>query len=319
VRERRARLARWIGQVVASVVASLVATACVPMLGKRPASLAAAQPGGTTYHALRVGKAERTYLLHLPPVSTDSVRPLLLVFHGNHANASTVRKEANLEHATDPAGVVVAYLNGSGRFKSFNLTWNDGACCGWARSHDVDDGAFARALADTLANVAHVDRRRVYLAGLSAGGTVVLRIVCDGDTTFAGVVSVAGTMPQRACRPARRLPVMLMRGENDDELGRDHLENKEAGAPEYTTSFPASRAFWASHDGCASTVAVDSGAGAIITRATGCPPGLGVEDVVVRGQGHAWPGGKKPVFFAPKPANYDAASLIVDFFLRPGE
>jgi polyhydroxybutyrate depolymerase len=266
----------------ASLAALLAVGTAACALSGPPRPLDVAHPGATTFHTLRVGGVERAFLLHLPP-RMDSAPPLLLVFHGNHANAGTVRNEANLDHVTDPRGVVVAYLNGSGRHRDLNLTWNDGACCGYARRHRVDDGAFARALLDTLARLEHVDRNRVYLAGLSAGGTLVLSLVCNGDTLYAGVVSVAGTMPQTECRPRVRVPVMLMRGEHDHELPRDHEENARAGAPAYATSIPASRAFWAGHDGCSAAVAVDSEPGAIITRATGCPAGLAVEEVVVRG------------------------------------
>jgi len=287
---------------------------CAPMLGRK-VDLSQARAGATTFHALRVGTRERSYLLHLPPSMRDSGMPLLLVFHGNRANATIVRNEANMEHVTDPLGVPVAYLNGTGVFRMMGLTWNDGFCCGYALAHHVDDGAFARAVVDTLVRTLHADRRRVFIVGLSAGGTLVLRLVCDGDTTYAGVVSVAGVMPVQRCEPRRRVPVMFMRGAADSSLRHDHAVNAGLGARPYATSFAASRAFWAAFDGCEAAVVVDSTPGAVITRAAGCPPGLDAQDVVVLGQGHAWPGGRKPWPLAPRPAHYDAAALIVDYFL----
>jgi polyhydroxybutyrate depolymerase len=300
---------------VAAWGAVTLSAACGQMFTLHRVDLFQARAGRTTFHALRVGTRERTYLLHLPPAARDSALPLLLVFHGNHANASTVRSEAKLEHVTDPLGIAVAYLNGSGKLRTLNLTWNDGSCCGYARAHHVDDGAFARALVDTLARAVHADPRRVYLAGLSAGGTLVLSLACGGDTLYNGVVSVGGTMPVQRCEPRRRVPIMFMRGAGDTELPRDHLENARLGAQPYATSFAASRAFWAAFDGCASAGAVDTTKGAIITRATGCPADLDAQEVVVLGQGHAWPGGKKPWLLAPRPARYDAAALIMQFFV----
>lgn len=297
------------------MVALLAAIGCTPMVGRRHVALEDARAGKTTFHRLRAGGRDRSYLLHMPPKPSDAP-PLLLVLHGNHANAATVRTEARLEHVTDSLGVVVAYLNGSGRFETINLTWNDGACCAYARDHHVDDRAAVDAVADTLVRAIDVDRERVYLAGLSAGGTVALAIVCAGDTTFAGVVSIAGTMPVQACTPKRRLPVMMMRGATDAELPRDHAENRALGAQPYAHSFPASRAYWASVDGCSDATTVDTTAGAIITRAASCPDGLDAQEVVVLGQGHAWPGGKKAWPLAPKPAHYDASTLILRFFTR---
>jgi poly(3-hydroxybutyrate) depolymerase len=106
------------------------------------------------------------------------------------------------------------------------------------------------------------------------------------------------------------------RAPHDAELDRDHAENVRDGAPPYAASFDATQAFWASHDGCAGGVARDSTALAIVARSLGCPRGVAVEQVIVRGQAHAWPGGKKPWWFSPTPSPLDGSSLMIELFER---
>ena len=123
-------------------------------------------------------------------------------------------------------------------------------------------------------------------------------------------------MPETPCEPTRRVSVMLLRGEHDEELVQDHAESAAHGAPAYARSFDAAQAFWAAHDGCDAATASDSTPLAVFVRSTGCPAGVAVQQVVVRGQGHAWPGGAKPWWFSPTPSPLDGASLMLELFAR---
>jgi len=289
-------------------------TACARLVGAR--SIARARGGATTFHTVRVDGRERSFLLHLPPAASRGVPlPLVVALHGHTGNANTIRQESALDAAADRAGYVVAYPNGTGILRVAVLSWNAGACCGWAHRHAVDDVAFIGALADTLAAHALVDRRRVYAAGFSSGGTLALLLACGSRPVVAGIVSVSGTMPEAPCTPSSRVAVMLLAGDGDDELARDHAENAAHGAPLYARSFEAARAFWSARDGCAGT-AVESTPALVTTRSLGCAPGAEVEQVVVRGQRHAWPGGEKPWWFSPTPSPLDGAGLALDFFSR---
>ena len=83
----------------------------------------------------------------------------------------------------------------------------------------------------------------------------------------------------------------------------------------YAVSFPGARRFWAAHNGCTRDVTRDSTADYVLIAARGCPPGLDVRELIVRGQAHAWPGGGRPWLFSPKPApDVDASVVIAQFF-----
>jgi poly(3-hydroxybutyrate) depolymerase len=126
-------------------------------------------------------------------------------------------------------------------------------------------------------------------------------------------------MNDTPCTPGRRESVMLLRGDRDEELSRDHADMAAEHAPVYATSFDAAQAFWAAHDGCATAVTADTMPLAIVLRSRDCPPGVAVEQVVVRNQAHAWPGGAKPWFFSPTPSPLDGGTLVLQFFSGASE
>src|SRR4051812_6169475 len=83
-------------------------------------------------HRLHVGGRERWCLIHLPP-AYDHERPLPCVFalHGATSNPRLMERFTGLNDKADAEGFIVAYPAGSGALANV-LTWNGGACCGFA-------------------------------------------------------------------------------------------------------------------------------------------------------------------------------------------
>lgn len=290
----------------------VVATSCAPVLGSRP--LAVARPGETTFHTVRAGGLERSYLLHLPPGARRAV-PLLLAFHGYRANANTIEYASGLDAVADRYGWAVAYPNGTGPMRFADLSWNAVTCCGAAERRRIDDVGFARALVDALARAGVAERGRVYATGFSAGGMLALRLACQPDAFVAGVADVAGAMPDTVCQGRSAVPVLLVRGADDDELRADHRDHQHRNRNAFAVSFSGAMRYWTRRNGCATRFARDSSAAVVEVRATDCPPGRDVRELVVAGQAHAWPGGRKPWLLSPAPAAaVDASERIVAFF-----
>lgn len=287
---------------------------CAAIIGAR--SLDTARAGETTFHTLHVDGRERSFLLHLPPNAAHGAAvPLLLAFHGYTGSANTEEETTGLDDVADSLGFAVAYPNGTGKLRYAGLTWNAATCCGSAERLRVDDIAFARALVDTLARVVHVDRAHVYATGFSAGGMMALLLACESQPLIAGAADVAGAMPDTTCATHARMPILLVRGDQDDELRHDHWVHRHRNNHSYAVSFNGNREFWAQHNGCARGVKRDSTSTYVLISQIGCPPGLDVRELIVRGQAHAWPGGGRPWPFSPKPApDVDASSVIAGFF-----
>ncbi len=288
-------------------------SACGLLLGVRP--LADARPGTTSYHALRVDGRERHFLLHLPPAAARARVPLVLAFHGYRGNGALLREVSHLDDAADALGFAVAYPDGTGPLGWLGLSWNAGTCCGRAHARAVDDVAFADSVVASLGRRAPVDTARVYAVGFSAGGMLALRLACARAHTYDAVADVAGAMPDVPCRPARPVSVLLVQGEDDDELRFDLRALRRPHGHPFAHSLEQALRFWAAHDGCAGAVARDSSASAVFVRAIDCPPGREVALVTVADHPHAWPGGLPAWPFAPQPAQQvDASRLALEFF-----
>lgn len=287
----------------------------------------------TDVRTLTVGGLVRRYRLHHPPRwDAEQALPLVLAFHGHQGSARILEYESRLDEAADRAHVLVAYADGTGVLPAAVAgwpilghvlrTWNVGACCapatGGAGRRPVDDVHFASVLVRTLAAEGLADPRRVYATGFSIGGTLALKLACDRAGLVAAVASVEGTMPDTTCAPGRRVPVLLVRGGEDDELRADLLENRgQGGRYTFAESMRAALAFWARHDGCAGPVLHTPRARVVLDTATGCPAGFGAGLLLVHGNEHAWPGGRRPYLFAPHPApDVPLSARLLAFFLR---
>ncbi len=296
----------------ATLAATLAATSCAPLLGAR--TLAVARPGETTFHTLHVGGRERSFLLHLPPGAPHAV-PLLIAFHGYQANANTLEAASGLDAVADRYGWAVAYPNGTGPLRFAGLSWNAVTCCGAAEHRRIDDVGFARALVGALVEAGIAQRSRVYATGFSAGGMLALRLACQPEPFVAGVADVAGAMPDTVCQGRSAVPVLLIRGAEDDELRADHRDHERRNRNAYAVSFAGAMRYWTRRNGCATGTIRDSSAVRVEVVAASCPAGRDVREIVVAGQAHAWPGGRKPWPLSPAPAEgVSASERIVAFF-----
>lgn len=322
-RARRSRaLGRWVrslrgGALWCALIGAASASGCAALFGARP--LTTAGPGRTTLHVLPVAGRTRHYLLHLPPAAAAGPVPLVLAFHGDGANAAIFRESSRLDAAADRFGIAVAYPDGSGALDWFALSWHvDGECCGWALAHDVDDVEYAEALVRALGRVPGVDTTRVAAVGFSAGGTLALRLACERADLVRAAVNVAGAMPHLPCTPGRPVSVLLVQGATDDELRDEQLALQLRHAPRRTHSLENALRFWARQAGCtADAIRRDSTARQVVERAQGCPGVQAVELHTIGGHPHAWPGGRRPWVFAPRPApEVDGAALVMGFVRR---
>ena len=74
--------------------------------------------------------------------------------------------------------------------------WNAGDCCG---ASTADDVRYLRDVVTAVAKKTKIDLRRVYVIGLSNGGMMALRAICDAPSVFAAAGSVAGPYLGTTC------------------------------------------------------------------------------------------------------------------------
>lgn len=113
------------------------------------------------------------------------------------------------DRLADEEGFVVVYPDG------INQRWNDGRSPQWS---EVDDVGFLSALIDTMAQDWNIDRRRVYVTGISNGAQMAMRLARERSDRITAVAVVAYAMQEKyASIPiaARPMSVLVMTGMAD--------------------------------------------------------------------------------------------------------
>jgi len=284
--------------------------------------------------SLAVGRATRTYLLHLPArFSERGPLPVVLAFHGGGGTAKSFKGYAGLDAVADREGFVVVYPDGTSQLGRRLLTWNAGTCCGSAHDHDVDDVGFARGLLDALSRELPLDLTRVYATGHSNGAMMAYRLAIEAPERIAAIAPVAGMMVTDRFPPARPVPVLHVHSVDDPRA----LYAGGVGPPfPFTDARVTHRAVepelarWIAHDGCPPTPQVAerrsapaSGRGPAHTATrlvwAPCTTGAEVQLWKLTGAGHAWPGHPSRLperLMGPDTTVIDAAEEVWRFFQR---
>ncbi len=245
---------------------------------------------------------ERTYILHVPPLSSEvKTLPLVINFHGGKDNAQQFQEAVQMDKVADQMGYAVVYPNGSGRWNKKKLTWNAGQCCGSAVSKKIDDVAFVRQLVRDVAQYIPLDRERVYTTGFDNGGMMAYRLAIEAADLIAAVAPVAGSIALEQFAPTRFVPVMHVHSIDDSQApykGRTtgFLFNKVVH-----TSVAENIEQWAKFNQCTSKYDVArsiigglgtsyAGQKANLIVYSGCEQGAEVSLWQLQGIDHEWPG-----------------------------
>ena len=169
-----------------------------------------------------------------------------------------------------------------------------------------DDVAFLKALVAELVRDGLSDPKRVYLAGRSLGGAMVLRLACVDAGNFAAIGLLISAMPDVTgsdCRPHKPVPVLMINGTDDHVLP---YKGERSMRGDILWSTERLVTFFNGLNGCAepaqqSAQADQSTQNVVIERSTKCAGGPVVLYRIVGG-GHEIP------------ATLKASQTLLDFF-----
>lgn len=296
-----------------------------------PAAIAADFPKAPGEYTITLAHAgqDRSYILHLPPqYDGHKALPLVLAFHGGGGNARQLLGSNHLVAVAEREGFILVAPNGSGRFKHKLLTWNVGFGFGYAMKHDIDDIGFVRKLLDELEDELNIDSRRIYATGISNGGFLCHFLAAhlpDRIAAIAPIVASIGGKKKASDpmmmppKPASPVAVIAFNGGKDKHIPyAGGKQIKSVGKPVYIASAKQTQLFWTRANGCNNSPEIETdpaGHYQIITYGKGCM-GREVVQYLIRDQGHAWPGGAKPRFFADKPSPYVSADDVMWTFFK---
>lgn len=140
---------------------------------------------------LPVDGVTRNYIKYLPTNFNQGLEklPLIIVLHGLGGNASGMTG-AGFRTVADTARAIIVYPNGTPNAFGQN---------GWANetlleSQGVDDVKFINLLIDEMKSTHDIDLTKVYIAGLSMGGIMTYKLVCELSHRIAAAASMTGTV-----------------------------------------------------------------------------------------------------------------------------
>lgn len=254
------------------------------------ASTLAAQAFETARLQLEHDGETREALIDYSPDKTK--QPVLIALHGGLAGPLTVRRKARVSLARE--GWVVVWPSALGE-------WNDGRTDYNGAPYDTaDDIGYLRKLVDELAARGLADPDRVFFAGPSIGGIMVLRLLCDAPDLVAGAAIAIASLPSGGgCASGPPKPVLFLHGTEDDlvppgggRIGGWNILVRDRG---WVRPVEDTLDMLAARNGCAGfseTALPDTNTedGSTVVRRDYQSCAAPLIHYVVEGGGHTWPG-----------------------------
>ncbi len=320
--------APWRGGIAACIVGRMrTATILAALLALLPAGAAAQalRPGPGTVE-LRHGGFARVYATYVPGPPADA-RPLVLILHGAGGEARQTLENYRWDRAADRAGFVVAAPQGlPARPRSRpNLllnpnVWNDGSDRFSAERRAIDDVAFLAAVLDDVARRVAIDRRRIYIAGMSNGASMTFHAASRMPERFAAAAAVSGHFWDPPSRIAPALSLLFIVGDSDPlnpiEGG---MARNPWGRPSAKPPMIRSAEAWARAIGCSDGPGASRDLPPSLIVWAQCPDEARVTMRTVRGMGHVWPGAVRELperLVGPRVRGMDATADIWAFFAQ---
>jgi poly(hydroxyalkanoate) depolymerase family esterase len=321
-----ARAARPLGEVL-TLLRQGNRPGSAPSAKPRKSPIAPTVPKGAAFltKTFSCAAGSRDYKVYVPSHVTGRKRPLIVMLHGCTQDPDDFALGTGMNFLAEEHGFIVAYPGQA-------AAANHSACWNWFDRKDQTRGEGEPCIIAgiTRAIVAEydIDPKRVYVAGLSAGGAMALIMsatyselfaatgvhsglpygsATDLPSAFAAMSgnSIPAAMAQRKTRPkGGRVRTIVFHGESDRTV---HPSNAELIVAEARAGFP----------GAAQETQHGRSAGGRAYTRTSIRDVRGivhVEHWAIEGLAHAWSGGR-PEGSYTDPDGPDASREMLRFFL----
>jgi polyhydroxybutyrate depolymerase len=276
-------------------------------------SPAAAAAGRVT---IASGGSPRTAILVEHRRLKKGRRPAIIVLRAARKQGARLRSGLSLEEVARTSGAVLVYP------EPLSGHWADAS--GPEANRDV---RFVRDLIAKLVSHGIANPSKLFLAGVGGGGTLALRLACDGKPKFAGVAILASSLPselEASCVPPGPIPLLMISGTSDSPAphqdGNESLPQDKAEL----LSVDKTLSLFGKAAGCAGGTTrtvfpgkdIHNGARAYLEKLNNCA--VPVEAIRIEGVGHTPRGAQSEAGAGISLTNGDvnSAKLVWEFF-RP--
>ena len=232
--------------------------------------------------------------------------PVPLLFH-LHGGGGTGRGTPGLtferfNELADEKGFIVLYPDAIAK------NWNDGRTEHLKEENvGVDDVGFIVAIIDLLKKKYQIDEDRIFTTGMSNGGFMSTRLLCDRPDLFRGGAILTASISEdyvENCNPDRPVAVLVMNGTDDPIVpyaGGDVKLFKNGKSRGKILSNDDYLELWKEKNGCTEQQPAvhlpnkdpEDGTTVTVTTYTNCKTGGALKFYKIEGGGHTWPGGKQ--------------------------
>ena len=277
-----------------------------------------------------IGSVKRTFIAQF---SDAKPAPLVIVLHGNTQTGADMRTRTSWALVANRERFGVIFPDG------LNHAWADLRPDSKRASRTppagTDDADFIIRLIEKYVADGVADPRRIYITGLSNGGAMTIRLICERADLFTAAATVIINHTEEsaaACHPSRPIPMLMMNGTADPLIPFEGGKGASRFAVDGFWSAMQTLAFWRRVNGC------EPGDGTVtdlddrdredeskVTRIESrCPPARDVVLYRVNGGGHRMPGTFPDARFpriastllGPQNHDIDGAETIWAFFTK---
>jgi polyhydroxybutyrate depolymerase len=160
---------------------------------------------------IQINGLERTFVLHVPEeYIPGKAIPLVFTLHGAGGSAHGLKNTSHMNATADREGFVVVYPQALHQ----PAMWV-GPVSGPASQNDND---FFKEMVSFLQAELSIDPNRIYVTGISNGGTMTNHLGCIMSDTFAAIAPVAAGQANFNCQIEKPVSVVVLHGTSDNVI-----------------------------------------------------------------------------------------------------
>lgn len=243
---------------------------------------------------------KRYFTVHLPPKYESSEQnPLVIFLHGGNGNMLSAQGSTRFNQVSNKNSFVIVYPQGYVETEEDSYIWADGRNTR-ADQEGINDVGFINKLVDSLIIDFRINPKRIYICGFSNGSFLTQRIAFQGNSKFAAMGTLGGTMQEefRTNRnPGKAIPMIYIFGEADPFV--PYNGGPVAGtATKPVSGILESVEFWRNNNNCRDELepidvenkVKNDNSTVRIYEYGDCDCDANVKYYEVLGAGHTWPG-----------------------------